>query len=250
MLDRLADSPLWVQLRDKLRTSIVDGSLPAGSPLPTEYQLRDEHGVSRSVVRQALASLESEGLVDRRPGRGSIVTSPLAHHRRAEQAGGLREHLAARGLELRTVLKRYALVPAPPDVARELEDVQAWQLDRVRFIDGTAAISMQTWVSHARFPGLNASMVEHGSLLEALAGLGARPAGGPRRFQAVPANHEVAMDLGVERGTPVLLMSGVTQDLAGHALEVFRAWHEPHMVFDTEARVSLARQTVENSASR
>lgn len=243
MLDRHGTEPLWVQLRDRLRADIVDRSLTPGDPLPTEEELRHAHGVSRSVVRQALASLEAEGLVDRRRGRGSVVTTPLAHHRQVERAGGLREHFASLGLELRTQVQAFELVQTPPEIVAELGAEQAWQLHRVRYVDGEAAISMRTWVSYDRFPGLSALLLESGSLLETLAQLGARPVGGPRRFQAVAAPAQVAADLGIEEGRPVILMSGVTADADGGALEVFRAWHQPEMVFNTEARVLMSPLT-------
>jgi GntR family transcriptional regulator len=240
MLDRRGPEPLWVQLRDRLRAEIVDRSLSPGAQIPTEEELRKLHGVSRSVVRQALASLENDGLIDRRPGRGSVVTTPLQHHRQAELAGGLREHLGSFGQSLRTELRAFDLVPAQGEAATKLQTERAWQIHRVRFIDDEPAISMQTWVSYDRFPGLSAALLGTGSLLETLAMLGARPVGGPRRFQAVPAPEEVAKDLGIARNTPVILMSGVTADADAGVLESFRAWHQPEMVFTTDARVRMS----------
>lgn len=239
MLDRRGPDPLWMQLRDQLREAIVTRILSPGALLPTEEELRRSHGVSRSVVRQALASLEAEGLIDRRPGRGSVVTTPLAHHRRAEQAGGLREYVASLGMELRTDLQSFGLVDTPSEVAGDLESSRAWELYRVRFIDGVPAIAMRTWVPYDRFPGLNADLIRTGSLLETLARLGARPCGGPRHFKAVAAPQQAAHDLGVTAGTPVMLMTGVTTDFDGAVLEAFHAWHQPEMIFNTDARVLI-----------
>jgi GntR family transcriptional regulator len=66
--------PRWRQVADYLRDGIVTGRYPAGQPLPAEERLSDEFGVSRTVIRQGIASLVSEGLltVTRGP-TGTIV---------------------------------------------------------------------------------------------------------------------------------------------------------------------------------
>jgi len=55
---------------------IAAGSLKSGEKLPTEHELAKTFGVSRSVVREAIAQLRNEGLVDTRQGVGAFVLSP------------------------------------------------------------------------------------------------------------------------------------------------------------------------------
>jgi len=55
---------------------ISSGRLKAGEKLPTEHELAKTFGVSRSVVREAIAQLRSEGLVDTRQGVGAFVRDP------------------------------------------------------------------------------------------------------------------------------------------------------------------------------
>ena len=56
---------------------ILSGERPAGSRLPTETQLAEEFGVSRTVVREAIARLRSDGLVVTRQGLGAFVAETL-----------------------------------------------------------------------------------------------------------------------------------------------------------------------------
>ena len=49
---------------------------PAGAQLPTEAELRDRYGVTRPVIRQAVAQLRAEGWVETRHGAGSFVREP------------------------------------------------------------------------------------------------------------------------------------------------------------------------------
>jgi GntR family transcriptional regulator, transcriptional repressor for pyruvate dehydrogenase complex len=56
-----------------LKARILDGSLPAGTKLPSENELIEEYAVSRTVVREAVTRLRAEGLVETFQGRGSFV---------------------------------------------------------------------------------------------------------------------------------------------------------------------------------
>ncbi|MBY8975931.1 FadR family transcriptional regulator [Rhodobacteraceae bacterium NNCM2] len=67
-----------------LRAQIVSGKFAVGDQLPTEPELTDALGVSRSVLREAVSALRSEGLLESRQGAGVFVLraqpkeSPLA----------------------------------------------------------------------------------------------------------------------------------------------------------------------------
>ena len=56
-----------------LKDKILAGVLPPGHKLPSEADLIDEYGVSRTVVREAVTRLRAEGLVETFQGRGSYV---------------------------------------------------------------------------------------------------------------------------------------------------------------------------------
>jgi GntR family transcriptional repressor for pyruvate dehydrogenase complex len=55
--------PAYQQVADQLRDRILDGSVAAGDRLPTEVELSEIFGVSRSTVREALRVLASRGLI-------------------------------------------------------------------------------------------------------------------------------------------------------------------------------------------
>ena len=56
-----------------LKDKIFAGDLPPGQKLPSESELIEEFGVSRTVVREAVTRLRAEGLVETFQGRGSFV---------------------------------------------------------------------------------------------------------------------------------------------------------------------------------
>lgn len=61
------------ELVDRLTRDILDGALAPGAQLPTEQQLGAALGVSRTVVREAMAALKGDGLVVARQGAGVYV---------------------------------------------------------------------------------------------------------------------------------------------------------------------------------
>lgn len=105
MIERL---PLARQVRDALLDRIVRGDLPPGENL-VETRLSEELGVSRTPLRSALTSLERDGLVVSRPGRGWSV-APLE----PAEAADLYPILHA----LEDLAMRMAGVPSAEDLGR------------------------------------------------------------------------------------------------------------------------------------
>ncbi|MCV3737247.1 FadR family transcriptional regulator [Rhizobium sp. TRM96647] len=68
-----APGTLTTRLAEELRKAIMGGQFPPGSRLPSEAQLTEAHGVSRTVVREAIAALRADRLVEARQGAGVFV---------------------------------------------------------------------------------------------------------------------------------------------------------------------------------
>ncbi|GAA3548114.1 amidohydrolase family protein [Zobellella aerophila] len=66
---------LSAEVADQLEREIRDGNIGVGDKLPTEQQLTQAFGVSRNVVREAIARLKSEGFVETRQGVGAFVVA-------------------------------------------------------------------------------------------------------------------------------------------------------------------------------
>ncbi|MFF0876617.1 GntR family transcriptional regulator [Micromonospora aurantiaca (nom. illeg.)] len=72
-LDPLAPEPLYVQLADTIEARIRSGELAPRRPIPSETTLRQEFGVARGTVRQAVALLRERGLVVTVHAKGTFV---------------------------------------------------------------------------------------------------------------------------------------------------------------------------------
>ncbi|MEB3367430.1 GntR family transcriptional regulator [Saccharopolyspora mangrovi] len=64
------------QVADQLKADIASGEYGPGAQLPTEPELGERFGVSRTTVREAIGTLSDEGLVTIEHGRGVFVTPP------------------------------------------------------------------------------------------------------------------------------------------------------------------------------
>jgi GntR family transcriptional regulator len=108
-LSRSSFVPLYYQLQELIKEQIESGVWAPGDLLPSEPEMARGLGVSRVVVRQALAILEDDRQIIRVRGRGTFVAQPKLEHR----AGGLSRLLATTrdaGIELQVLDKRVAPV--------------------------------------------------------------------------------------------------------------------------------------------
>jgi len=68
-----SSAPKYVRLRDAILSCLENGQLQPGDSLPAEQKFVEALGIARSTVRQALAILEHDGLLQRIHGRGTFV---------------------------------------------------------------------------------------------------------------------------------------------------------------------------------
>jgi 5-formyltetrahydrofolate cyclo-ligase len=87
-IDRDSPIPAYYQIMLDLRDRITRGEWRAGSKLPTEPELAAEYSVSRMTLRQAMAELVKDGLLDRHPGAGTFVTQGYMTVDSASPTGG------------------------------------------------------------------------------------------------------------------------------------------------------------------
>jgi GntR family transcriptional repressor for pyruvate dehydrogenase complex len=75
MLKAIKKTRLYEEMVGQLHRLIDDGKLKAGDRLPSERVLAETFRVSRSSVREAIKTLENEGMVISRPGSGTFITA-------------------------------------------------------------------------------------------------------------------------------------------------------------------------------
>lgn len=129
--------PNYYRLESQLRESMRSGALKPGDPIPPESQLCHLFSVSRTTVRQALASLVFEGLITRHRGRGSFVAEPRLEH--SKPFLSFEEEMRVQGAITAIKLLDMRTEPAEGKVAENLglaEGTTVVVLERLRFVNG------------------------------------------------------------------------------------------------------------------
>jgi DNA-binding GntR family transcriptional regulator len=75
-INHRAPQLLWKQVYDDLLGDIRSGALAADERLPSEFEMAEQYGVSRDVIRRAKEELVGEGWLIVLQGRGTFVAHP------------------------------------------------------------------------------------------------------------------------------------------------------------------------------
>lgn len=244
VLDRSGDTPLHAQVAALLRGFIRTNKLAAGAVLPSEAALCVRFGVARSVVRQALAALATEGLIQRESGRPATVAAPQEHRRLVQRSTGLYEQFAQSGVALQTRVLAFARAEPPADVAAFFGTTQLLMLERLRHVADAPLAYVRTWLPADAVPGLRADDLADASLHGVLTRrFGLRPGAGRNQIRAVAADAKLAKLLHTQTGTPLLMLQGQGMDQHDRPLEWFTTWHRAEqLVFDVD--VSMGHESV------
>ncbi|OGR90274.1 MAG: hypothetical protein A2V88_08585 [Elusimicrobia bacterium RBG_16_66_12] len=128
---RIPNTQLTKLVSDELIRYIKENRLRPGDRFPTEDQLCEQLGVSRTALREAMKRLEALGLVEAAPGRGRFITSPDLSHISSSISSLLLlgECSLSEVMEIRTVLETaLAQLTASRATDEQLNGVQAAHL--------------------------------------------------------------------------------------------------------------------------
>jgi GntR family transcriptional regulator len=206
--------------------------VPAGSQLPPEPELAAELGVSRSTLREALRSLEDEGLVRRTRGAGTFVAERPRMANNLDANFGVTDAIRSSGMVPGTVNATARIEAASAEEAERLElqpgeDVVV--LDRTRTADGRPVVlSRDIFPLHlAHGDESIVHRLDAVSIYEALErDLGVVVHHGFATFQPTQADGHIASKLGVPRGTLLLYIRQVDYDASGRPVV---SSHEHHL---------------------
>ena len=227
-IDRSSVIPYYHQLKSLVVQQIARDGLAPGARLPSDHQLCEQYGVSRTVARQALGELEFEGVLVREKGRGTFVAQPKSSQGLVQSLAGLYDDVASRGMTLRSEVRRLETIAAHGAIAADLQlpaGAPVVALERLRFIFGLPWVLVTTYLPAGLIGNLEQEDLANGSLYEIMDRQGVRPVTGRRSIEARVASASLAKDLGLPRGGAVLFLASVGMDGTGRPVEVFHAFH-------------------------
>lgn len=245
-IDRRSPVPFFFQVKGLLADEFDRGRWVPGDRLPSEPELCDHFGVSRSTVRQALAELEREGRLRRERGRGTFVAEPRTSAWFLQSSHGFHDEATAAGHEVTSRVLRRELVPLPSWAAVALRvpaGSEGLRVDRVRSVDGAVAMYVESYLLAQLAGPILAAALERDSLYRLLRDeAGVEVAGGRRVVEATTAREHLAEVLEVPPGAPLLHVESVSWDADERPFECYRAWHRSD-------RTKIAVQVVASAAA-
>lgn len=130
---------LYLQVIDKLKQSIEEGTYKMKERLPSEFELSKQLGVSRATLREALRVLEEENVIVRRHGVGTFVNSKPILNSGIEQLNSVTGMIENAGLRPGTIFLNSSDIGSTEEDQRRFslkngEDLL--MIERVRTADG------------------------------------------------------------------------------------------------------------------
>ncbi len=221
--------PYYYQLMQLLQEDIEDGRWVVGDAIPSEHELCDLYGVSRTVVRQALGALASNGLLYRVKGKGTFVSPRKLEEKFIQASDGFYREMASRGLSVTSAVLSQEVVAPPPHVREELqlkEHDRAIRIDRLRSVEDQVLLFVQTYIPYDLCPELLDADLSNMSLYSFLRdACGLSVASGRRTVEATSAHPPISTLLEVRKGAPLLKIESVSYLADGRPLEYYEAWH-------------------------
>lgn len=229
ILDRNSQLPLWAQFRDAIRLQILQGALPVGAKLPSEAELGEQFGISRIVVREALADLVRNGLIYKIKGRGAFVSARERDEDFVSTVLGFSDEMERKGRSVRTQILTQEL-RAPNELeARSLgltDGALVVSLKRLRSVDGELRLLVETAVPADLAPGLHRTRLEDRSLYDVLRRqYGLRIVRAERWIDAVVPDAPTCELLNLPQPEALLRIESIAYGLKGRPVEYYRALH-------------------------
>lgn len=215
-LPKKAKKPLHWTISEKLRSEIEAGVYAPGELLPSEFDLGELFGVSRTTVRKAIANLINQGLVYTQQGKGAFVkqqqkinfslSNPLTFFNKELSRQGIKgeiDHLS------------WETITPPPETCSQLElsppNTQVYRQQKIILADGQA-IALEISYFPLDIGEDLAQMLQSGFTYATLQKSGYCLTSTEVVIESTHATSENIEHLQVPLGTPLLVYSYVTYD--------------------------------------
>ena len=222
MAPRARKQPLYDQLVDILMEKI-DHEYRPGDLLPSERELSERYGLSRTTVRLALSELEQLGLVVRKHGKGTFVTDRSTNLTNLMQTYSFTDQMRSMGRVPETTILEFSEVDADKKLADRMgirTGDKLFKLKRLRSADGTPMMVEQTYLPVRKFLTLKRNLLESMPLYDIVEEVFKEKIRlAEEEFYASVARPSDAHILDIAESAPVLDLERVTYNLSNEVIE-------------------------------
>ncbi len=199
----------YQQILDYIKKRIQTGKYPIDSYLPSEHDFCEQFNTTRTTVRKALDELIKEGFIAKEQGRGSRVLE------RQKSLGLLtvKGFSGSTDYEVKTVVTKEPAIQEwdlsiPFSLTEEEKRSKCIYFQRVRYINAKPVVLENNWYALNALEPIKSKAFIEGSFFKTLSQKYLiEIMGAEQELKSVPATKEVAKNLQVKIGTPILHIS-------------------------------------------
>lgn len=223
-LDKDVPIPLYFQLEKLILEEIENGTYPVGSMIPTEMELSQMFGISRTTVRQAISDLVRKEHLYRVKSKGTFVAHPKLVQGFIQSIQSFDDDVRSTGRTPSTELLDLKLVELEPEVARLMElpaGMKAIYLYRKRYADADPIVRVETFLPYELCSFILDHNFNQESLYQVLSTREETTVTHVTRIcEARAADLEDAAVLGLKRGRPVHYFQTTGYNRSGRLIEL------------------------------
>lgn len=222
--ERTMEEPMYIKIHNQIKRDVENHVYKVGDRIPAERQLAVKFGVSRMTLRQAIKTLEEEGILERRLGSGTYVASQKVQ----EKMSGIMsftEITQANGQIPSSKLISYQIGKPSLSEKGRLNlnpDSEVLRMERIRFADETPICYEVVTIPYHLVENLSKDDIST-HLYETLNKNGYRIGRVTEHISAAVANENDARLLNAKKGEALITRRQVTELSNGQPFEYTRA---------------------------
>ncbi|MBN1226081.1 MAG: GntR family transcriptional regulator [Deltaproteobacteria bacterium] len=240
--------PLYYQLETILRKRIASGDLALGDLLPSEEALSKEYNLSRITVRQALSSLENDGLIERKRGKGTFVLKKPTYLESPKFTGFI-EDLISMGIHTESKVLDISMVEGPQNIREYLkvaEGNKLFRIEKLRLVEESPFSYILNYLPFEIGQKIKKEdLIAKPTLIILEDNLGIKATKAVQSIGATIADTYVAALLGIRVGDPLLKGERTVFNVKNKPVEYVSVLYRADKYFYT---VNLKRKRSKNSS--
>jgi GntR family transcriptional regulator, N-acetylglucosamine utilization regulator len=211
-IDHNSKVPLYYQLKEQIRQSIINGTFREGDMIPSERELNDLYNLSSTTIRRALNDLVQENYLDRKAGKGTFVRTRKVN-RDLRKVIGFTDNMLEMGLTPSAQVLSKKIVTANAFALERLglsKGQKVLRLRRLRMADHVPMMLETRYIRTDLFPHLIDEELSSSLWKVFSTKYGLQPNRHSQKVKITSVSGEAASLLGLNDGTYLFLIRGIT----------------------------------------
>ena len=234
MLDKNSLIPIYIQLKNILKASIMNGEFGENEMIPSETQLADTYHITRTTVRRSISELVNENLLRKEHGKGTFVCLNPIHYS-IWNFTGFTDYIQKKGKTPTSKILTAEVI--------SIEGKQYFKLERARGIKENTEILYLTVDTSCLpldlFPGIMDFDFEKRSLYDVMRKeYGITPSIVELMVKPHIVDQRIANVFGITENIPLLIVKGKVSNEDNLQVELAQVIYSPNIDFKLATRIN------------